>query len=88
VIGLDDPLLSEHLCVCSRLCDVLRPQAPIETNRAVQSLKIGVLGLVKARHERQFTSTRQKRHNSTLWYATRELPDQDLGVSCRTAPTP
>jgi hypothetical protein len=42
---------SEHAGVRARAGDILRPQTLIYTDRCVQALEIGVLGLVEARHE-------------------------------------
>ena len=52
VLAGDDRALGEHPRVRARLRDVLRPQAPIEVDRGVQPLEVGVLGLVEARHGR------------------------------------
>ena len=46
----DDPTRCEHASVRARLGDVVRPQPPVEVDRGVQPLKIGVLGLAEAGH--------------------------------------
>jgi len=48
----DDPSGRQHPCVGTRLRDVLRPQAPVEPDRGVQALKVGVLGLAETGHGR------------------------------------
>ena len=52
ILRRDDPARGQHARVRARLRDVLRPQPPIELDRVVQALEVGVLGLVEARHAR------------------------------------
>ena len=44
----DDPARGEHRRVRARLGDVVRPQPPVEPDRGVQALEVGVLGLAEA----------------------------------------
>ena len=46
----DDAAGGEHAGVRARLGDVLRPQPPVEGDRRVQALEVGVLGLGEAGH--------------------------------------
>jgi len=48
IVGRDDLPVGEHRGVRTRLGEILRPQAPVEVDRRVQALEVGVLGLVEA----------------------------------------
>ena len=52
ILGADDRAVGEHPRVRARLPDVVRPQAPVESDRGVQALKVGVLRLTEAGHGR------------------------------------
>ena len=52
ILGGDDLPRGQHARVRARLRDVLRPQPPVEVDRRVQALEVGMLGLVEARHGR------------------------------------
>ena len=48
----DDLRARQHPRVRARLRDVLRPQPPVEVDRGVQALEVGVLGFAEAGHGR------------------------------------
>ncbi len=46
----NDSTRPEHARVRARLSDIVRPQPPVEADRRVHPLKVGVLGLAEAGH--------------------------------------
>ncbi len=66
ILRADDPAGGEHPGVGARLGDVLRPQPPVEPDRGVQALEVGVLGLAEARHRRQSMGARGSAHGDLV----------------------